>query len=44
MYGDLFGEFVYGYWNKIFELTKKSIGSDDERWYNKNKKLRKEKT
>ena len=32
MYGDLFGEFVYGYWDNIFELTKKSIiGSDDER-------------
>ena len=44
MYGDLFGEFVYGYWDNIFELTKKSIGSDDERQYNNNEKLRKEKT
>ena len=39
MYGDQFGEFVYGYWDNILELTKKSIGSDDD-----NKKLRKEKT
>ena len=35
MYGDLYREFVYGYWENILELTNKSTGSDDERWYNK---------
>ena len=44
MYGDLYREFVYGYWENILELTKKSTGSDDERQYNNNEKLRKQKT